>query len=113
MSYVSREAANALKEVGFNELCSRFYPSDPDDIFSIRSGGNSNYNYNSITISAPDHLTASDWLYEKAKIRICFDTHYCVVHDTNPHDKPAETFSGPTHRDAAILHACKIIKERK
>lgn len=70
--YVSYEVAKLLKEKGFNEICSRYYNSQFNEMRTV--GDICMMNWNSISdeyISIPTLQMAMKWLREEYKIFIC------------------------------------------
>lgn len=109
MSYVSKEAAKALKEVGFTEQCAAFFTESG----AAYVGDHVNC-HELVTISRPNYLEAGDWLADNTEVCLIFYRHATVVSDVE--SQTQSTFSAIDsngHRDLAILEACKIIKERK
>lgn len=84
--YVSFEVAKLLKEKGFNELCSRYYNSQFDEMRTV--GDICMMNWNSISIndefyyiSIPTHQVAIKWLREKYNIYICIQPDFPSTKD--------------------------------
>lgn len=109
MTYVSKEAAKALKEIGFDLRATWHYVVHREK--PLHYAVEENHNLIKDYFSAPNHLEAADWLSEKYDIYILFGRNYT---DCCPPQSPdIEFVDVDGHRDLAIIEACKIIKERK
>lgn len=111
MTYVSKEAAKALKEVGFDAQCYWHYAPDGD----LYSGDYYN-SPNKVGYASPTHLEAGDWFFPNHSMEFVFGIYRTKVfcHRTAEYIiNEGATGGDPIHRDLAILEACKIIKERK
>ena len=104
MNYVNLENARALKELGFDVPCVIGYTESGKETIDTAF----NKNIYSSEISAPDFLTAADWLKEKHDIYIWFSSVVTIV--TKPDER---WFSEPDHRNKAITYAIEQIKSRE
>jgi hypothetical protein len=111
MNYANRDAAQALKDAGFDVPVTSAYGTNGN---LIHTDAAYNYNKSALSItSAPDFLTAADWISKKSdgKIRIAL----CVYHTTfyNTPFNPPRVFESKDHRNAAIIHALQELKKLK
>lgn len=121
MSYTSRKASDALKEIGFDDRCRAYYfDAHPNTIQWYKDYSRSNSELSEYAVTAPNHLEAADWLMQKSggEVAIIFEfirttISHCENLDESKPTKLKHFTSQPDHRDLAIIEACKIIKERK
>jgi hypothetical protein len=115
MNYANREAAQALKDAGFDERVGAFYSSFKKNSEVKTAAFFSDYNsamYN--RISAPDFLTAADWIDLKSEgyIQLSFWKTSTVVYN-DAIGEQSKVFQIGDHRNAAIIHALQELKKLK
>lgn len=69
-AYCSFEVAKLLKEKGFNELCSRYYNSQFDEMRTVGDICMMNWNLSDEYLSIPTHQMAMAWLRDVHHIAI-------------------------------------------
>jgi hypothetical protein len=108
---VGKDAAVALKKVGFDCKCDKFYKRG---IVPLYNADVTNHNHWEDSYSAPTHLDAADWFFQNHALEFEFGAYRTKIFCHNTGDWIGKFGEADgNHRDAAILHACKIIKERK
>jgi hypothetical protein len=111
MNYVNREAAEALKDAGFDVETIAYYVgffSKNEDVrFYSKLDNHNQYD----DISAPDFLTAADWISEKSDgdISVLFSDWYSVVYLS----KLSHHIQEKDCRNKAILFALTELKKLK
>lgn len=112
MNNTNREAAQALKDAGFDVDIYSFYPKDGGYLEHSKISAD-NWNAYDYLISAPDFLIAADWISKQSNgaIRIAL----CADHTTfyNGAFVAQMVFDDADHRNTAILHALKELKKLK
>lgn len=109
-NYVNLENAKALKELGFDVPVTGYYDGVRDVLmYSIREKTNGHFHG---LISAPDFLTAADWIYKITDGSIALN----LFAGMSSVWKGAERIvfkEASDHRNAAIAYAIQQIKARK
>lgn len=112
MSIVSKRAAQSLKKIGFELPTSNYYCGDET---KISYGGYPffwNANDSQRHFAAPDHLQVGDWFFQNHALEFIFQIYRTKIfsHKTAEHLFVASDTLEESHRDLAIIEACKLIK---
>lgn len=113
MTYCNRDASIALKEIGYDEQCICYFDQDGDSIVGEYFNGAA-FSLFPNCIARPNHLQAADWLFSRG-IELIFRPNQTTVfywYGELPGGREF-TEADNDHRNAAIVAACGIVKERK
>jgi hypothetical protein len=117
MNYVNREAGEALKEAGFDVSIYSFYPNGGGYLEHSKISAD-NWNAYDYLISAPDFLTAADWIEKESggKIKVEFYPNTAFLSEPSTGVTFIESSDYPDRyafRNKAILCALSDLKKLK
>ncbi len=114
MNYVNKQAAKALKDAGFDVPVNSYYSGQRETYKIKYSSDLGNWNAYALPCSAPDFLTAADWIDMKSEghIQLSFWNNSTVVY-SGANGEHSKDFQIEDHRNTAILFALEELKKLK